>query len=723
MNTRTKVVFTFFLLLISVAGVFAQGVITGLVLDDATNEGLPGVNVQIEQTVLGASTNLKGAFIIKRVPYGTFSLRISMIGFRTARVAVNVTSDERAVVKVRLKEAPVEIDPVVVTASKWQQEAASTPSTIEVLTANDIRQKSQIRIEDVLKTAAGVQILQENVNIRGSDGWTFGIGSRVLVMMDGVPITTSDLGRVNWFIVPPSDIERIEVVRGSGSAIYGSSAMGGVINFITSDPGPATETYLRTTFGVYDNFKQFPEFQDGMLNFNRVDFRHSRQIGNLGMRLSGSRSSSVGYVENSAYDLYNFSGKFVYNFDDGSKWSLFGNYMFNDREAFVLWKNQTEATLVAIGERGKRQEQWGVTLSTKYSRPISSKAAVELHASFISSLLGTQATDVDFTPAIGIWGTLQATYLPWNKLLLIGGSDFKYDRVKADVYGERKAFLIAPYVQADLRLFTKLNLTLGARYDRYKIAETDTSFILPEARLFDRFTPKIGLNYHPFEGTTIRANFSNGFKFPNIFHLYFGNQEIANFTWVANPSLKSETSWSYELGIKQEITQNSYVELTGFYTKVNDLIEPGADGATASFRNTTEVEIPGIEFAARGSWWDNRLRLRVNFTYLNPHNTETKELLTHRQKLIAYIEPSIRFGNFELQADYIFSSAQEQYLLPPEDEHQFVPQKVFTARVLYYWKKASLMIGTENMFNYAYTLRDKFLEEPRKFFSTLTLNF
>ncbi len=141
----------------------------------------------------------------------------------------------------------------------------------------------------------------------------------------------------------------------------------------------------------------------------------------------------MGYVENSAHDLYNFSGKFVYNFDDGSKWSLFGNYMFDDREAFVLWKNQTEATLVAIGERGKRQEQWGVTLSTKYSRPISSRAAVELHASFISSLLGTQATDVDFTPAIGIWGTVQATYLPWNKLLLIGGSDFKYDRVKAYV--------------------------------------------------------------------------------------------------------------------------------------------------------------------------------------------------------------------------------------------------------------------------------------------------
>ncbi|MCG8606233.1 TonB-dependent receptor, partial [bacterium] len=203
---------------------YAQsGTVKGKIIDQATKEGLPGVNIQILGTVLGGSTNLAGEFEIRRVPFGVYSLRISMLGYAKKTIEAVSIIDDITDLQIELEESPIEIDPVVISVSKWKQEADNTPAAVEVLTAKDILQRSPLHIEDALETAAGVQILQENVNIRGSDGWTFGIGGRVLVMMDGVPLMTSDLGAVNWSMVSPADIERAEVVRGAGSAIYGSS--------------------------------------------------------------------------------------------------------------------------------------------------------------------------------------------------------------------------------------------------------------------------------------------------------------------------------------------------------------------------------------------------------------------------------------------------------------------------------------------------------------------
>lgn len=709
-------------------GQSGHGNVTGKIVDKNTRAPLPGVNVQILGTVLGASTDLDGQFEIRRVPAGRYRLRVTMIGYAKVTLEnVQVTSGTTELPNtVELVEAPVEIDPVVVSVSKWKQDAEDTPATVEVLTAKDILQRNPVQIQDALETVTGVQILQENVNIRGSDGFTFGIGSRVLVMMDGISLMTSDFGSVNWFMVSPSDIERAEVVRGAGSAVYGSSAMGGVVNFITRDPSPKARTYVRTMAGFFDDFSQDGwGWSDGTHDFNRIDFTHSKQIGNLGYRVSGGRSYSAGYTEQGEYERYNVSGKFNYHFNDNSSLTFFGNYMHDDSDVFVIWESQRRAAFVAPGERDKHQSRNGLTLFSKYSRPISSKAAVEFRAYLNRFLLGIQFTDVNFAPALGLGGAIQGNYIPFENLSFIWGSDFKFDRAKSDIYGERKAYLVAPYLQADWKFHPRFNLTLGARYDRYEVlAASDTSLSFSESRVYDHVSPKIGLNYHPFDGTTLRGSISNGFKFPVIFQLFFDNQEITNITFVANEQLKSETSWSYEVGLRQNITNSWFFEVNGFLTDVENLIEPGVTGGgtTATFLNTEKVKIPGIEFSSNGRWWQNRLGLRVNLTYLDPHNDKTGDLLTHRQKVIGFVGSSLRLGNFELQADYKYSGKQERYLIPGIPI-QFVPQKVMDSRLFFYWNQLTFVTGVNNIFNYAYTLRDNYLEENRSFYVGVTAEF
>ncbi|MFQ5652938.1 MAG: TonB-dependent receptor domain-containing protein, partial [bacterium] len=696
---------------------FAQGLVIGRVTDKKTGEGLPGANVQIVGTVMGASTNLRGAFMVRRVPYGTYTLKVSMLGYKKKIFPeVRVVAGDTAFVFARLEETFIEIDPVVITASKWQKEAASTPATVEVLTAREIMDRSPIKIEDALETAAGVQIVQESVNIRGSDGYTRGVGSRVLVMIDDVPVMNSDFGAVNWFMISPADIERAEIVRGAGSALYGSSAMGGVINFITRDPAPQSRTYIRSVVGVYDEPNEEGwDWSDELLNFQRTDFTTSRQFGNFGFRVSGGFSRSTGYHENGEFLRFNGSAKLNYRFPNASRLTVFGNFMHDDSDIFIRWQSQRRALSVPETERNKEQDQNGITVFAKYHLPISSKMAIEARAYFNRFLLGTAVTSGGtFSPALGLGGAIQGNFIPTPSLSIVYGADFKRDQVKSDttLYGQRDAILAAPYAQIEWSLRRNLNLTLGVRYDRYEIF-SDLRARFGEGRSYDHVSPKVGLNFQPFETTTLRGSVANGFKFPIVAQLFL-SFDAAGFTFRPSPELKPEESWTYEIGWRQKITPTWFFEVNGFFTEVDNLIDIDLSAnLEARFANTEQARIRGIEFVTNGRWWNNRLGLKGNFLLMDPEDQVRDQLLPYRQRFLAFVAPSIRLGDFELQVDYKYASKQEVYQL--SSFPQLVAQKVLDARLFYYTNKYAVYVGVNNLGNYNYTLRDESLEEIRNY--------
>jgi outer membrane receptor protein involved in Fe transport len=190
--------------------------------------------------------------------------------------------------------------------------------------------------------------------------------------------------------------------------------------------------------------------------------------------------------------------------------------------------------------------------------------------------------------------------------------------------------------------------------------------------------------------------------------------DSAGFKFISNPELRSEESWTYEVGFKQRLTSSWFIEVNGFWTEVDELIEAEPQfNSDVKFVNIDRARIPGIEFVTNGRWWENRLGLRANVLYMNPEDLGIDQLLRYRQRFIAFIAPSLRFGNVEFQVDYKYASKQERYALP--GIHQFVPQKVLDARIFFYWKNYTFLVGVNNMLNYAYTLRDRSLEEIRNF--------
>ena len=256
------------------------GEIQGRVIDAQTGEVLPGTNVQILGSLLGAGADGNGVFSIKRLSPGTYTLRASLIGYQTARADVTVQADTISRIEFALNASTLEMNEVVVTASRQPEEIHKAVVSISALSGEAALRRNALRMDAALESIPGVSLVEQNVNVRNSSGYNRGLGSRVLILIDGVPALPTDFGNMNWDILPVTDFERIEVIKGPSSALYGSFALGGVINIITKAPAPQGKLSVRTSAGFYDE-PYYPEWKwtDRTLNFNRQDVSYSKQIG------------------------------------------------------------------------------------------------------------------------------------------------------------------------------------------------------------------------------------------------------------------------------------------------------------------------------------------------------------------------------------------------------------------------------------------------------------
>lgn len=170
------VVFVFLTISEIAASERATGKIEGTVVDAGTGEALPWVNVVILETVLGVSTDMDGNFSISAVPPGNYSLQFTMIGYETVtQEDVQVRLNESTSLNIEMKETAIQTQEVVVTASKRAQRIEDSPKTVSVLNAKEFEQRNQIYLEQLLEHVPGVSFMGNQINIRGSSGFSYGV--------------------------------------------------------------------------------------------------------------------------------------------------------------------------------------------------------------------------------------------------------------------------------------------------------------------------------------------------------------------------------------------------------------------------------------------------------------------------------------------------------------------------------------------------------------------
>ena len=244
-----------FLLLLFPAMAFAQDVtVKGTVTDGDSGEPIPFANVSVnaDGTTYGGQTDFDGNFNFK-IPSGEHTIVFTFVGYATKEVTENFVSGDVKTYAISLAEESELLDQVVVTGGKFEQKLGEQTVSLEVIKPSLIENNNNTAVDQAIEKVPGVDVIDGQANIRGGSGYSYGAGSRVMLLMDNLPILTADAGFPNWDFLPIENLDQVEIIKGAASALYGSSAMNGIINLRTAYPKKDPEAKVTFFTGIYQN--------------------------------------------------------------------------------------------------------------------------------------------------------------------------------------------------------------------------------------------------------------------------------------------------------------------------------------------------------------------------------------------------------------------------------------------------------------------------------------
>ena len=677
-------------------------------------EALIGANVMLRGTVLGSATDRDGRYHIRNIPAGrTVTLACSMIGYTTVTVVLTLDSGEVRVQDLTLAETSISTGEVIITAGKHAQSFEEIPVSISVFSGHQIEERGIIELDDALRKVPGVNITEDQVNIRGSSGYSRAVGSRVLLLVDGAAVLAGDAGEIKFDAVPMFNVERIEVVKGAGSALYGSSALGGVINVITSEPKERSYR-ARMYSGVWDSPKHAqwkwggdsPRFSGG------VDLQHGNVAGPVSYMLTAGLRGDQGYREMDDFRRWNLGGRAWYRISPDRNLNVNLTWSSNDRGNWVFWRDLSHALQPPDEkDRSERVHSTKMLASAQYRQTHSGKFASSIRVSAYRTAFDTRSDTSDFSlrPADMVQSTAWQAGAEWQGTLAVAatqlltfGADASFAWVDARIYGRRTGITGAVYVQDEIAINRTLHLSAGTRFDVTAIDTLETDM---------QVNPRFGLAWQAFEGATVRASYGWGFRSPSIAER-FATAGAGGLITKPNPALKAERSTSYEFGFKQQLIWRTTLDAAVFWNDYENLVEPTIDPADGRivFRNITEARIRGYELSVQSQPWE-LLDLSASYTYLYPEDRAKGTVLKYRPRHLLYLSASLSLGPFRLGVDHRLISRLEEIdteltVVIPDAERR-VPTYVTDLRLSWSGVLASLPMRltalADNILNYSYT--------------------
>ncbi len=492
----------------------------------------------------------------------------------------------------------------VLGASRYEQRISDAPAPINIVTSDDIKRYGYRTMADLLNSVPGLYVTYDrNYNYLGSGGFLRqgDYNTRMLLLVDGHRMNnniydTATIGRE--FIIDLDLVERVEIIHGPGSSVYGSNAFFGVINVITKTASHIKGLEISGEVASFDTDKE------------RISFGH--KFGNgLEMLLSGTRYRSKG--QNFYYKEFNQpetnAGRSENN--DLEKYSSF----------FANIKYAGFSMQGAYGSRSKTVPTgaWGTVFNDDRTETTDAQGYIDLkyqkkfenaHELTMRVFYDYYRYDgkylFDYPPvtmnkdlAVGKWWGAEGHYTARiaGKHTVIGGVEYRdnflqhqknYDESPYGLYLDEKgsSYSIGTYAQGEFVLGDTLLFNAGLRYDYYKNFNGNLS-------------PRLALIYTPFEKTTIKLIYGEAYRVPNMYELYYTD---GNITQKANPALDPETIRTYQLVVEKYI-KDYRLAMTGFYYDVDNLIslQTDSDGLLV-FRNTSRAEGKGARFEIEKKW-------------------------------------------------------------------------------------------------------------------------
>ena len=717
-----------------------EGVVT-----DEHGAPLVGVNVFLPELSIGAATDLDGHYRIERIPAGTYTLVVSAIGFRRTEATITFAPGETHTYDVALQEVVLESSGVTVTASRREQLTSTAPVSLTVMTPRELESRNVYALDDALRHISGVQVKGNQVSIRGSTGFSYNVGSRVQLLVDGLPQLTPDSDGIPFEALPFAQIERIEVLKGPGSALYGSGALGGVINVITRDFPDTPETTVRTFAGAYEpvRYETWREDWNGADDprpFYGGSFTHAQKINpRLGFWTNVHVRDDPGYTRLSKKTSVLGFTKLGWRPKPAVRFDLLTSWLWRKKDDFLFWNAAWDALNPGILPNGNPAASDNVSsqfgFMPTFTRVVNARLYYSIKARLFGILLQPLDDDTgkprsaktDGTTGFRYGAEAQINWTPRSDHFLTAGFSFDSNWARSSFFGEdgpfASAFLQpegAVFAQWEQPLFGRLNLVAGARFDLYSVSQAET---------ITRLSPKANLYYVAGDHLTLRAAYGHGFRVPSLAER-FANDE--DFGIASNPDIRPEESVSYEAGFRSLIPLDPrnevQIDAAAFYNEYGNLIESGVntDQGTLWFRNLPDARIQGIEATFDAAFWGGRVQTRVGYTFLDTETLRENEETRMLEKSPLEFRPKHQLNfSFDIQpwkglqagVDYRYLSRPERYnrdfgVLVTSVE-VLTDTRVMDARLGWRWPGFRAAVIVRNALEYYYLERPALLAPPR----------
>ena len=546
---------------------YTQGTVKGKVFDNKTLEPLYGVYI-IYGNNQGATTDTDGSYIIG-VRQGESEIAFRIIGYKPAVRTVFIKSNDTINLNVGLEMDFLEIGQIVISANRTEQKVEELTVSMAVLKSSDFLKTHITDPQELVSKTSGIEVMDGQASIRGGSGFSYGAGSRVLALIDGLPMISPDAGNIKWQFLPLENISQVEIIKGASSVLYGSSALNGIINFRTADAKDDPDTQFFTEAGIFGNPRTMNWKWWGTPRiYSSLSFSHLQKYGKNDIGLGINLLADNGYRKLNDESLARFSLRLKHHNEKikGLVYGLNINSGYTVKRDFVLWENATYGAL-------KQDTSTVALLHGTY-------LAVDPYISFNNSGKFTHDLKVRFqlsdnrfpvrvqnnSDAYSLYSEYQIHYKVSDLLGITAGLTENYSKVISNFYGDHTGLNIAGFTQLELNPLQKIKLVAGIRVEQNSLDN-----------IRDKVVPilRTGINWQAARYTFLRASFGQGYRYPSIAEKY-ASTSLGSVKIFPNPFIEPESGWSAEAGIKQGVLlgeTRGQADISVFMSRNENMIE------------------------------------------------------------------------------------------------------------------------------------------------------
>lgn len=559
------------LLCCMVVSTFAQISLSGKVVNAETNDPVVGANIRIDHSLAGCTTNGKGEFTINNLPEGEHLLSVTHVSFLPQKYTANTGEKD---ILIKMTESYINLGQVVITGTGTHRRMSNSPVPIQVITAKDLGNANVTSLEDAL-----VKLTPNVTTMTNGMGTTLSLNGMnedyMLLLENGKRLTGDDrYTRINI-----GNVKRIEILSGAASALYGSDAIGGVINIITDD---AKNTVNVSNYTHYTSKGRFSENINADINsgkFSSYTSYQRREADNWQVNELDENGYKTGRPMSTGFISDNISQRFAYNATDRLSFYVRGNY-YN--------YNTRRPETATYFKKGKKKDEDGKPiyeetqaytynmLHDTYTYGTGAKYMINKSAYIDADFFADNYTSkYDYFLKSGDFergdketrkktryynATVKGIFKPnsWNKVST--GIEYINENFssESDNISFKNMYTFALFAQDEITILRNLQAVVGVRY-------------LYNENFKNYATPNVALMYK-IDHFNFRASYATGYRAPTLSQLYATDEaKTASRYTIGNPNLKPEKSNFFSLNGEYTCSRFS-IAATGFYNDIKDMI-------------------------------------------------------------------------------------------------------------------------------------------------------